>query len=145
MRDRDIVSALKRLKVETGSIVCLGCGYEHNCSTKGCRILREAADAIEELSRENKSLADTVNKADEIIRNRGGKWISVEERLPDMRDSDWVIGIANGKVGNMEYRDAVVMVAYDQDEGVWYLDSDPDVKVKVTYWMPLPEPPEGES
>lgn len=72
------------------------------------------------------------------------KWISVEDRLPDPRDSDWVIGIANGKVGNMEYRDAVVMVAYDQDEGVWYLDSDPDVKVKVTYWMPLPALPKED-
>lgn len=132
MRDRDIVSALKRLKVETGSIVCLGCGYEHNCSIKGCRILREAADAIEQTSKLQASYQQV-------------NWIRADEQLPDMRDSDWVIGIANGKVDNMEYRDAVVMVAYDQDEGVWYLDSDPGVKVKVTYWMPLPALPKEEA
>jgi len=33
---------------ETGGLMCLGCGYEHNCPTKGCAILREAADAIEQ-------------------------------------------------------------------------------------------------
>lgn len=41
MRDEDLLAALRRLKVETGSLVCVGCGYEHNCGIHGCRILRE--------------------------------------------------------------------------------------------------------
>ena len=42
---------LKHMKVETGSFVCLGCGHEHNCSIRGCAILRDAAECIEELKR----------------------------------------------------------------------------------------------
>lgn len=42
MRDEDLLAALRRLKVETGSLVCLGCGYEHNCSVHGCHIMRWA-------------------------------------------------------------------------------------------------------
>jgi len=30
MRDQELVNALRRLKVEIGSLACLGCGYEHN-------------------------------------------------------------------------------------------------------------------
>lgn len=41
MSDRELIAALRRLKVETGSLVCLGCGYEHNCGVHGCAILRE--------------------------------------------------------------------------------------------------------
>ena len=42
----ELIQALNRLKVQTGSLACLGCGYEHNCSTKGCRILREAEEQL---------------------------------------------------------------------------------------------------
>ena len=42
---------LKHMKVETGSFVCLGCGHEHNCSIRGCAILRDAVECIEELKR----------------------------------------------------------------------------------------------
>lgn len=35
MRDEDLLAALRRLKVETGSLVCLGCGVH------GCMILRK--------------------------------------------------------------------------------------------------------
>ena len=41
MSDRELIAALRRLKVETGSLVCLGCGYEHNCGIHGCAILRK--------------------------------------------------------------------------------------------------------
>ena len=43
MKDKKtLLAALRSLKVQTGSLACLGCGYEHNCSTQGCAILREA-------------------------------------------------------------------------------------------------------
>ena len=47
MTKHELIAALKRLKVDTGSLVCLGCGYEHNCGIHGCAILRAAADALE--------------------------------------------------------------------------------------------------
>ena len=46
MKDNELISALKRLKVETGSLACLGCGYADHCSIHGCAILRAAVDRI---------------------------------------------------------------------------------------------------
>ena len=44
MKNEEIVRALRRLKVETGSLVCMGCGREHNCGPIG---LLENGDIIE--------------------------------------------------------------------------------------------------
>lgn len=44
-----LIQALNGLKVETGSLACMGCGHEHNCSTHGCAILREAIDMVYKL------------------------------------------------------------------------------------------------
>ena len=41
------LNALRKLCVETGSLACLGCGHEHDCSTHGCAILRNAIEHIE--------------------------------------------------------------------------------------------------
>lgn len=38
----ELEKALRRLKVETGSLTCMGCRHEHNCSVQGCAILRES-------------------------------------------------------------------------------------------------------
>lgn len=50
MKTEEILTALRRLKVETGSLVCMGCGREHNCGIHGCQIVREAAELIEKLT-----------------------------------------------------------------------------------------------
>ncbi|WP_298016677.1 hypothetical protein [uncultured Dysosmobacter sp.] len=41
------LQALRRLKVETESLACLSCGYEHNCSVHGCAVLRNAVEHME--------------------------------------------------------------------------------------------------
>ena len=46
MKIENLIAALRRLKVQTGSLACLGCGHEHNCSTSGCAIIREAVDKL---------------------------------------------------------------------------------------------------
>ena len=46
MTNEELIQALDRLKVQTGSLACLGCGYEHTCTVKGCRILREAVEQL---------------------------------------------------------------------------------------------------
>lgn len=46
MNDKDLQQELRRLRVETGSLACLGCGHEHNCGLNGCAILREAERRI---------------------------------------------------------------------------------------------------
>lgn len=41
MNTKELIEALGRLKVQTGSLVCLGCGHEHNCGVHGCALIRE--------------------------------------------------------------------------------------------------------
>ena len=48
MEVNTIVELLRKMKIETGGLVCLGCGHEHSCSLHGCAILREAADTLEQ-------------------------------------------------------------------------------------------------
>ena len=43
MKTKELIEALGQLKVQTGSLACLGCGHEHNCGVHGCAIAREAA------------------------------------------------------------------------------------------------------
>lgn len=56
MQTGNIIKALRRMAVNTGTLNCRGCGYEHNCGIHGCRVLREAADRLEELQQENDAL-----------------------------------------------------------------------------------------
>ena len=55
MRDEDLLAALRRLKVQTGSLACLGCGREHNCGIHGSAVLREAIAFVEKKLAEDKS------------------------------------------------------------------------------------------
>lgn len=36
MKTDELITALEKLKVQTGSLACLGCGHEHNCGLYGC-------------------------------------------------------------------------------------------------------------
>ena len=47
MNIKELINSLNRLKDQTGSLACLGCGHEHNCGTCGCAIIREAADKLQ--------------------------------------------------------------------------------------------------
>lgn len=50
MTDLDeLIRQLSRMKVQTGSLVCLGCGLEHNCGIHGCAVLRRAVSAVREM------------------------------------------------------------------------------------------------
>ena len=55
MKDRDVkmdrvelLKALGRLSVETGSLACLGCGHERHCTIRGCAILQAAKEALQD-------------------------------------------------------------------------------------------------
>lgn len=79
MADRvnSLLADLKRLKVETSSLACMGCGREHNCGVHGCAVLREAADVLQEYVDLSKRYADGIM----ALRERP-RWIPVTERLP---------------------------------------------------------------
>lgn len=116
MTTNDLLQALARLRVETGSLACLGCGHEHNCSTHGCAILRAAADLIERLTAENAALREK------------RRWISVTEKTPEY-DMPQLALNADGDALIANY-------AYGEWFDTWGQDVD------VTHWMPLPEEPE---
>lgn len=69
------------------------------------------------------------------------KWIGVDDRLPDKATYDWVlVNILFTECG--EY--GIPMIA-EHRNGEWWdvLDNQlSDLDIKVTHWMPLPEPPE---
>ena len=54
MSSRELIAALRRLKVETGSLACMGCGYEHNCGIHGCAILRKTISWLEQTLAEDR-------------------------------------------------------------------------------------------
>ena len=62
MRDQELVSAIRRLKVETGSLACMGCGHEHNCGVFGCAVMREAAGRIANQSTHIAALQHEIEK-----------------------------------------------------------------------------------
>lgn len=62
MRDQELVNAIRRLKVETGSLACMGCGHEHNCGVSGCAVMREAADRIANQSTHIAALQQKIEK-----------------------------------------------------------------------------------
>lgn len=76
MRDHELISALHRLKVETGSLACCGCGHEHNCGVYGCTVMREAADRIANQSNHIAALQQEIEK----LRTRVHNWMPLPER-----------------------------------------------------------------
>lgn len=73
------------------------------------------------------------------------KWIPVSERLPERPEYDWVL--VQVKMNPEDYY-GVPHIA-ELRNGTWYDEDDLPLEefrsVKVTHWMPLPEPPkEGE-
>lgn len=93
-----------------------------------------------EISEEAKAVA---MKALEKQINHSNEWISVEDRLPEDPDTN-VLVIASGKPReNISLENAYELASYSQDDG-WILEMYPEFEdVKVTHWMPLPDPPEG--
>ena len=70
------------------------------------------------------------------------RWIPVDERLPG--NDDFVLVIVSGKVGKITLDNAIELASFSMDEG-WILEMWPEWEdPKVTYWMPLPEPPKED-
>lgn len=170
MTRKEIVAALRHLKVETGSIACLGCGREHNCGTRGCQIMRCAADLLE--NDENQALAmrreleltrarmdcatacaDRIHRQNQELRNAAAlvtklagdaaverEWIPVTERLPELWRNDETMELVNYMIYSPDF--GVDIGNYHAKAKKWLCMALP---CTVTHWMPLPEAPgEGE-
>ena len=119
----DLVAMLRHVSVETGSLACLGCGHEHNCGTRGCALIREAADRLDA------SRAPTLTPPNE--------WVSVEERLPEQENTQ--VLMTDGECHYISSRNN--MVRFLDCEGI-FIPGKAGAGVKVTHWMPLPAPPD---
>ena len=47
MNRGQLIHGLRQLKVQTGSLVCMGCRHEDNCGIKGCALIRAAIEQLE--------------------------------------------------------------------------------------------------
>ena len=144
------LNALRKLRVETGSLACLGCGYEHNCSTHGCAILRNAIEHMEAALSNYDSLSALVDRletelkseilsAAELRARLANEWVSVEERLPtDERPVLVFVGYADTMTG---FITTSSYFCFDVNPH-WQWDGLVRDKQRTLFWMPLPAPPD---
>ena len=138
------MQALKRLRVETGSLACLGCGYEHSCATHGCAILRNAVGHMEAALANYDYLSALTKQQSEDIQaleracalTPPNEWVSVEDALPPNMDDVLVVVQNNGECWT-------VTGYYSKTSKVWYaVLNGYDTQMDVLWWMPLPAPPD---
>lgn len=143
MEVNKLVELLRKVKIETGSMACLGCGYEHNCSLHGCAILRETADQLERLNNFSESQCAKLLAEKGQLRQEAAYipvWVSVKDGMP--KTGGQVLVIASGKpMSNLTLYDAYELAEYTP-EG-WVFETWPEWEdANVTHWMPLPAAPE---
>ena len=86
MTTEELLKALARLRVETGSLACLGCGYEHNCGVNGCALLSEAWDKLDYLRRREDALYDEVKELWVEVNSRGNALRAAEQKRAEAED-----------------------------------------------------------
>ena len=117
MKRDEIVAGLRWLRPESGDFACDGCGWENSCGARGCQIMREAADMLENDETCDGVLRDAIEKwkkaygtlreKHSALLEQNGKlrdaaadvtrlaaeaaverdWIRVEDRLPEEHES----------------------------------------------------------
>ncbi len=120
MTNEETVRSLRHLKIQTGGIQCLGCGYEHDCSIHWCRIMREAADLIEQQA-----------AGIEELREKVPEWIPVTKRLPELEQRALILD----KHGNAMVR---TLRRFASEKEPSFRPDGLLPKVHITHWMPLP-------
>ena len=118
--NQEIAEKLRDMAVNTGTLTCLGCGFEHNCSVHGCAVLKQAAELI---SQPNEPLTL------EQLREMDGEpvWIANPDALEYGR---W--GIVDG-------------VYQAEDDQVLMLRGDYSCHYYGKTWLAYRRPPEGEN
>lgn len=134
MRDQELVNALRYLC--PGNFACLSCKYEAVCHGDGCAIIREAADRIANQSTHIAALQQEIEK----LRGQVPRWIPVEEHLPDVWRNDETAELVNYMIYSPDF--GVDIGNYHAKAKKWLCMALP---CTVTYWAPLPEPPEVEN
>lgn len=128
MKIEELITALRRLKVETGSLPCLGCGYEHGCSLHGCSlhgcvIINEALERItilkEHFSEESalKMAAQALETTPEALR-QSAQFHAGDTVWVLTRDEDGVPNDVDGYMLLAVAGNAVIVTSFvdDQDD-----------------------------
>ena len=125
--------------------IALGCG---ECQFKiyrghdaGCirSLMTAAADRLEEYVDRCVRFSEEIM----VLRERG-RWIPVEERLPE-RDDCVAVCVSGKPQTNIILQNAVELATFSGKEG-WILEFWPEWEsADVTHWMPLPPAPEEET
>lgn len=77
MNDKELIQALRGAMVETGSLLCLGCGHEHSCGIHGCAVIREVAERLEALTSPPAAPLTL-----EELREMDEAWVWIELQVP---------------------------------------------------------------
>lgn len=127
MTEKEIVQALRCCKFGAPCEKCPVVGNE-DCFDE---VNTAAADLIERLTAENA-----------VLREKVPQWISVEDKLPEPG-----VPVLVNYIGTDELPHADGVVAWTDWGALWWegslADSEDEVAVPITHWMPLPEAPEG--
>ena len=122
MTDKEIVQALRRCQFGAPCARCPAVG-DQNCVSV---MQKYAADLIERLTAENAALREKVPR-----------WISVEDRLPEVWKNEENDVLVNYMIYAPEF--GADIGNYHAEAKRWLCMAIP---CTVTHWMPLPEAPE---
>lgn len=129
MGHKELLAALNTLKVQPGSLACLGCGYEHDCGIHGCAIIREAVEQLK-----GRHPDDGEPLALEQLRGMRGKWVWIESPDRNLTVSGWAYVGKDYVFTYWEYEDdkLVGRIVYNIcDYGAWLAYTYPPVHKEV--------------
>ena len=129
MMTESTIKELRRIMIDNHR--CFGCGHEHSCGTRGCAIMRNAADTLEA---QQARIAQLEAKLKEERR-----WIPVEEG-PPKKDGRYLCRYRFGEGSRMTFTH--VLDYYATDPVPHFQHTLGDTTMRVTHWKPLPEWPE---
>ena len=128
MRDTNLVNVLRE-HAEWAE------GNQYETPITLCDDLVEAADRIANQSTHIAALQQEIEK----LRGQLPRWIPVTERLPEVWRNDATAELVNYMIYSPDF--GVDIGSYHAKAKKWLCMALP---CTVTYWMPLPEPPEVE-
>lgn len=102
-------------------------------------LMRQAADAIEELTEDNAALNGTViNLLEQIAELSKPRWIPVTERLPE-EDGEYLV------CGRWRGKPMQIWICERVNLGPVFGWANRAENPVISHWMPLPEPPKEET
>ena len=113
-------------------------------------LLEQADDEIDRLRSENEDLAERIDELmDEIDELKKHEWTSVNDRLPE-DEGYYLVRVYYSDIEHCAfevygwYKGSFIYWAGGMELPVGINTHGENIPMKVTHWMPLPEPPEVE-